>query len=540
MKSSVREFPRRTINIDAPYLHLPVRIGAPRHWLEGWIGGTRVFAYYLELADEGPATTFFLDMQAFAGCRLTLVVTDNEVSGHALEGTRCGDAPQAEPDLYPDLYREAMRPQQHFTSRRGWLNDPNGLVYDQGIYHLYYQHNPLGIAHGAVNVSWGHAVSRDLVHWEERSDAIMPWQKELSIASGSAVVDEKGAAGFGEGAIIAAFTALGTIKTFPETGEWHPSDGHYLAASTDGGQTFIRFGDNPVVPTLNGESWRDPRLIRYDGDFVMAVYEVREGRNCVAFYRSADCHHWRPTGFSPDLFECPDLFELPCADGGDSRWILYGADGMARFGKFDGETFIDEGQPAPLDYGTAIYAGQTWSGHPEGKRVHIAWVRSDTGYSGMPFSQCMSLPCELTLRRRGGGYRIGRRPVAAGESLREKPAQSLSFSGDISRPLEPGTDMELTVVSGGKDVVFQIGETIIRFSPEERLLQFPSGNSCPVEGNRLTLRLVADVTTVECFFDGDISATYDMKTDGQTFSLSGAAEGKANIWKLSSIWDNQR
>lgn len=532
----------RRIKMDRGFLHIPVKLNGARRTMQIWCGNALIREFYLAIAEDGDGAYFFLDLHSFQGCALTVVLPESEgLTDKALLGIRTGgDAVPGNP-LYPSLYREALRPQFHFSSRRGWLNDPNGLVFAGGLYHLYYQHNPLGVTHGGVNISWGHAVSEDLIHWEERSDAILPWRRDWLIASGSALVDSGNAAGCGKDAIVAAFTALGTYDD--KTGGEFPSGGQFMAASPDGGDSFYLLSTQAAVPAQGGQSWRDPRIFRYRDHFVMAVYETEGGKNCVSFYTSKDLRRWTKTSSSPDLFECPDLFPLK-TEGGEEKWVLYGADGLARIGDFDGSAFHESGISHPLDYGDATYAGQTWNQQPRGERIHISWCGrwgengEGSGYDGMPFSQCMTIPCELTLSRRENGYRVLRNPVPGLAQLREAAPERGRLDGTEQTPVAvaPQSDcsFEIGAISGVLEL--RAGKHSIRFDAGSGTLSFENGRSCRLTGKELKFRLLADTTTMEFFFADGIACTYMRKPEDRSLTIAGRAQVRYTKWALRSIW----
>lgn len=536
----------RNIEMDRGYLHIPVKLNGTRRNMQIWCGKALIREFYLAVADgEEDGVYFFLDLRSFQGGTLTILLPESEgLTDKALLGIRTGGDATPDNPLYPCLYREALRPQFHFSSRRGWLNDPNGLVFADGLYHMYYQHNPLGVLHGGVNISWGHAVSTDLIHWEERSDAILPWRRDWMIASGSALVDSENASGYGKNAIIAAFTALGTYND--KTGKGFPSGGQFMAASPDGGDRFYLFSTQAAVPAKDGQGWRDPRIFRYRDHFVMAVYETEDQRNCVSFYVSDDLHHWSKASGNPDLFECPDIFPLTAADG-EVKWVLYGADGLARIGDFDGYAFRESGISHPLDYGDATYAGQTWNHHPQGKRIHISWVRDmgetegDSGYDGMPFSQCMTIPCELTLSRSGNGYQVLRNPVSELAKLREPmPERGRFDTAEQSEvTLAPQSEYSFTIdsISGGLEI--RAGKHIIRFDADSGALSFESGQSRRAAGEELEFRLLADTTTLEFFFADGIACTYARKPGDMSLTITGRAHVRYTKWGLRSIWSSR-
>lgn len=537
---------RREILCDHDYLHIPVIPGGRRNDMQIWDCGNLVLSPCLALTDEG-GEYFFLDVKGYRGKTLTFLVPDPKgITEKSLDRILTGEAAEPGNPLYPSLYHEPLRPAYHFSSRRGWLNDPNGLVYQDGTFHMYYQHNPLGTPHGGVNICWGHAVSSDLLHWEERDDAIRPWRRDWSIASGSAVVDYENRAGYGKDAIIAAFTVLGTPNVDPLK-PGYPSGGQYLAASTDGGSTYFRFSHEATVPTLNGEGWRDPRLFRYGNHYAMAVYETDEnGRNCVSFYVSDDFHTWRRTSRNDDLFECPDIFPLQVEGESLTKWVLYGADGMARIGEFDGYHFVESGLFNPLDYGSATYAGQTWSHHPQGKRVHISWVRGmggigeDLGYEGMPFSQCMTIPAEITLRRLAGRLHVCRAPIAevtrlAGSILAE---DSFSQTAETALPMHHPARYEVSLSDIHGKTSIRAGEHTIHFDPLTGRLTFESGHCVDLGTDRLTFTLLTDTTTMEFCFQNSIMATYAMAPSHMSLIIRGRCRIDYKCREMENIWEN--
>lgn len=535
---------RKDILCEHDYLHIPIIPGGSRNDLQIWDGRELVLSPCLALTDEG-GEYFFLDVRAHKGRVLTFLVPNPKgITQKSLERiVGGGDVTPANP-LYPELYREPLRPAFHFSSRRGWLNDPNGLFYHEGVYHMYYQHNPLGTPHGGVNICWGHAVSSDLLHWQEKDDAIRPWRRDWSIASGSAVVDYENRSGYGRDAVIAAFTVLGAPNVDPLK-PGYPSGGQYLAASTDGGETFFRFSHEAAVSDPHGRGWRDPRLFRYEDHYVMAVYETDENdRNCVSFYVSEDFHTWRRTSRNDDLFECPDLFPLTVEGETGTRWVLYGADGLARIGDFDGYHFVESGLSNPLDYGNATYAGQTWSHHPEGKRVHTSWVRGmggvgeDLGYEGMPFSQCMTFPAEITLRRFPDGLKVCRKPVSQLSSLlKDTLGEGLfSQSSETALPMHHPALYQVHLSGMQEPVSIRAGEHTIHFDPAAKTLSFENGRKILLEQDSLSFTLLADTTTMEFCFADSFMATYAMAPEYMSLIIRGACTVSWSCREVENIW----
>lgn len=317
---------------------------------------------------------------------------------------------------------EQLRPRFHFTPGRNWINDPNGLVYYEGEYHLFYQYNPEGKEWG--HMSWGHAVSRELVQWTELPVA-MP-EKEYMIFSGSAVVDWNNTSGLGDGTrppLVALYTAH------------HPGSKRqvqHLAYSHDKGRTWIDHPANPVIDRQM-EHFRDPKVFWHKPSraWIMAVALPRSHK--VAIYRSADLVDWRlasefgPCGRTSGQWECPDLLELPVEGEGRTIWMLkvdvdqdvIGSASGAQvfFGTFDGAVFVPENEDGLLaDHGADFYAAQSWSDLPEGHEapVWIAWMsnhQSGHGYPTHPWRGAMTLPRSVSARRHGAEWQLIQRPV---------------------------------------------------------------------------------------------------------------------------------
>ncbi len=326
---------------------------------------------------------------------------------------------------------EAFRPAFHYSPDRNWMNDPNGLVWYDGEYHLFYQYNPLGTDWG--NMSWGHAVSPDLQAWEELPVAI-PCSDSERIFSGSIVVDQANTAGFGaehEPALVALYTSV-----YARSGLQAQS----LAYSTDRGRTWTKYKGNPVLDR-NSSDFRDPKVFWYaeGGYWVMVVVLAVE--RIAQFYRSANLIDWEhlsdfATGNPADgIWECPDLFELPVGGAAEhTRWVLVisvnpgapaGGSGTRYFiGDFDGKVFTPDeaADDAWLDYGADCYASVSFNDAPGGERVLIGWMNNWAYARGIPtssFRGSMTLPRTCTLARVDGRILLVQRPVGPGSSLRE-------------------------------------------------------------------------------------------------------------------------
>ena len=312
------------------------------------------------------------------------------------------------------LYREALRPQFHFTAKKHWINDPNGLVYFDGEYHLYFQHTPGSMVHGRT--TWGHAVSTDLVHWKQLHTAALDVDETGWMWSGSAAVDHHDTGGFQEGdapPLIAFYTAGGE-RVFPGK-----RCIQCIAYSNDRGRTWTKYAGNPVIGHIRAEN-RDPKVVWHEPTARWIMTLFMDG-NDYALFASPDLKSWTHLQdlTLPGVSECPDFFELPVdGDPSNTRWVFWGASGGYLFGRFDGNKFRPETDVLQAEQGANGYAAQTWSDIPaeDGRRIQISWMRGGR-YPAMPFNQQMSFPVELTLRTLPDGIRLCREPVREIELL---------------------------------------------------------------------------------------------------------------------------
>jgi len=444
-------------------------------------------------------------------------------------------------------YDEKYRPQFHFTPRKGWTNDPNGLVYYEGEYHLFFQHNPFDVKWG--NMTWGHAVSPDMVHWRQVENALLP-DRMGTMFSGSAVVDEENTAGFQQGAdkpIVLIYTAAG--DTSPES-KGQPFT-QCIAYSTDRGRTFTKYAGNPVVPHIVGGN-RDPKVVWHAPTrrWIMALFL---DANTYGFLASPDLKHWtlqQKIGV-PGVAECPDFFEIP-VDGepGVTKWVWTGANANYLIGGFDGKRFVPEAMTQPLSYGANYYAVQTFSHLPGNRRVQVAWMQGGN-YPGMPFNQQMSCPYELKLRKYGyESYRLFALPVKEIEALRESPKQWTNLT------VQPGEN-PLAALSGdawdvcaeidpgdAKLVGFRAGGRIVSYAVKENTLHNGNLNTrMALDHGRLRLRVLADRASVEVFGnDGEIVMPGCFLPEAgnnrlEFFASGGAAKlVRLDVYALRSIW----
>jgi sucrose-6-phosphate hydrolase SacC (GH32 family) len=366
-------------------------------------------------------------------------------------------------------------------------------VYNAGEWHLFYQHNPYSTRWD--NMHWGHAVSRDLMHWEELPVALYP-DPLGPCFSGSAVVDRAGTTGFQTGAepaMVCIYTAAGNPAV------------QCLAYSTDRGRTWAKYAGNPVLPHIIGGN-RDPKVIWYAPGrcWVMALYL---DQNDYGLFSSPDLKRWErlSTVTVPGCSECPEFFEIPVAGkAGETRWVFYGGTGAHLIGRFDGKTFTPESGPHALHRGNCFYASQTYNDAPDGRRVLIGW--GTVSMPGMPFNQMMTQPVDLTLRETAEGLRLFVQPVPELARLHGTAVEMGETAVAPGETPVSGIDTEALHLraefAAGDAAAFGLTLRGVSVTYDARAQQLECcGLAAPLkpEGGKVTLEAIVDRTSIEIF-----------------------------------------
>ncbi len=480
----------RALTLERRYLQLPVKTGARKSRVALRVGGDTVREFEIELSDD-PGWWAHLDVSPWRGKTGILHVDRVPEGSRALQNVIQADEIWSS----DSVYREPLRARFHFSPRRGWNNDPNGLVFADGEYHLFFQHNPYGWNWG--NMHWGHAVSADLVHWREQSIAIYPRAFGDWAFSGSAVVDERNSSGWRRGKdalLVAAYTST--------------ARGECIVYSNDRGMTWTEFESNPVFKHRG----RDPRLLWHKATkrWVMAVYDEHEEKRWIAFYTSPDLKTWTFASQIEGFFECPDLFELPVdGDAGRCKWVLTAASSEYMIGDFDGATFRPETRLLPGQRGRGFYAAQTFSHEPRGRVVQLGWLQTAT--PGMPFNQAMSLPLALGLRSTPNGPRLTWSPVEELKALRVRQVMSKTGTIQPGDPSRTGAKGELVELRATFDTdtksVLKLNVRGVQIVHDAGKREMRVGDlAVPLPHTREKQRLViyADRTSLEVFADGGL------------------------------------
>jgi len=450
-------------------------------------------------------------------------------------------------DRRPTYYHETYRPQFHFTPRKHWMNDPNGLFYYKGVYHMCFQHMPPGRP-GAYK-DWGHAVSTDLVHWTQQRSALTPHRLWGGCWSGSAVVDWNNTTGFQSGRekpIVAILTNGGKKETGPPCTQC-------IAYSTDGGATFTYYDANPVIRHIV-DSNRDPKVFWHapTEKWIMALYLTGSE---YALFASPDLKKWQHLSDLKlsGVSECPDMFELPVdGDAGNKKWVFWCANGKYLIGTFDGRTFRPESDLLRTDYGSNFYAAQTWSDIPasDGRRIQVAWMARGK-YPGMPFNQQMNFPTEVTLRTTSEGFRMYRVPV---REIQKVHGQGRTLTSTV---LKPGGNCTLDISGGsfhiradiepGKAAAFglNVSGQSIRCDLGASTIISCLGQSAPLTAGKghIRLEILVDRTSLEVFADDGrvvLTSAYlrpEVNGGPEFYAEGGEAHLiSAEVFPLTSIW----
>ncbi|HCO92660.1 MAG TPA: 2,6-beta-D-fructofuranosidase [Phycisphaerales bacterium] len=537
----------RTIAVTKPVLNFPLKTGAARHYIELVVDGKQIRAMDVELATGNDIDYWVVtDLNPWLGKELLMRTRQHPLgNAHVLarisveDGIRDADG----------LYREVLRPQFHYSPKRGWISDTNGLIYYDGEFHLYYQHNPYGWDHSRndYNKTWGHAVSTDLVHWKELAGAIHP-DHLGTIYSGSAVLDKDNSAGFQKGKekpIVAFYTSAGGRSPWSVDKKFSQS----IAYSNNRGRTFTPYKGNPVLPNIEYIN-RDPKVIWHEptGKWIMVLHFHERA---MAFFTSDDLKSWeKQSEFeTPYLIDCPELFQLAVdGDKHNKKWIIYGGSGAYYVGDFDGKEFKPETGITKYNHGDCFYASQTFSNVPKGRRVQMAW--GVIPMEGMPFNQQLLFPVELTLHTTDEGLRMFAYPVKEIESIyvkeyvwtgiKLKPGQNI-ISGvkgelfDIDAEFETGIPDEFG---------FFINDFSVKYNVEKNQLSCEDSVAKlkPIDG-KIRLRILVDRVSIEIFAnDGRIYMPIRAipESDERTlevFTKAGNIKiSSLKIRELKSIW----
>ena len=510
------------INEQKNYLLLPVQEKAEMCNIKVVKNNTQVKALNVRLASNHIDYYVPLDLKQFgedAKLALDIHVNGTYRNDGELSGFTCWKK-MLFSDTFDTANREKYRPVYHHTPAWGWMNDPNGMFYKDGVWHLYFQYNPYGSQW--ENMTWGHSTSTDLIHWTFQGDPVEAdaWG---TIFSGSAVVDHNNTAGFGKGAVVAMYTSAGENQT------------QSIAYSNDNGQTFTKYDGNPVL-TSNTPDYRDPHVF-WNEDIKRWNMIMAEGQH-MDIYSSADLKEWKlesqfgaEYGNHGGVWECPDLMKMKVRGTDQYKWMLlcninpggpFGGSATQYFvGQFDGHKFTCESAPEVtkwMDYGKDHYATVTFDNAPDGRRVAMAWM-SNWQYANqvptMQYRSANSVPRDLDLYEYQGQTYCGvtpspelaaARPKKATKTLTEACEMVVTLKGNATITLANDKGEQVVMTYDEKSRTFAMDRT--KSGQKEFSDDFAALTVAPVHGKMSQLRLFIDRSSIEAFdADGKMAMT---------------------------------
>ncbi len=545
------------------YVMLPVQENAPEARVKVLSNGNEVLWANVCLAIDKTDYLVPLDLGQWGGSSIILDIKMNQ--GRSLRRDPSDDVCWSEMTTVPvpDLTNseKKYRPTYHFSPEWGWMNDPNGMVYKDGEWHLFYQFNPYGSFWG--NMHWGHAVSKDLVNWENLGIAIAP-DALGAIFSGSAVVDKDNTAGFGKDALIAMYTSDGDNQT------------QSIAYSLDNGRTFTKYAGNPVIMAADTPDFRDPKIFWHEESRQWKVI-LAAGQE-VQFYSSDNLKDWTydssfglSYGNHNGVWECPDLVRLPFE--GKEKWVLilninpggpFGGSATQYFvGNYDGKAFKCDDLPTVtrwMDYGKDHYATVTWSNAPEGRTVAIAWMSNWQYANSVPtrqFRSSNSVPRDLSLVKKGKEVILKSTPSKEVEALRGNSVQfglttaPVELFDNARKAYELVIRFTLSKKDGatfvlsnesGEQVVLSYDAAVQTFSMDRRgsgnvkfSKSFAAVTTAPTRvGGKMELRLLVDSASIEAFGE-DFSMTNLVfpSSPYNTIKMYGNTKADVTLYPLS-------
>ena len=512
------------------FLLLPVQDDAPEGKVNIVINNKGQFAQSMNvrLARERIDSYVPLDLSAYVNQNVSIDIAGMPSSSLCWKKLKMSDS-------FDMANKEMFRPVYHHTPAYGWMNDPNGMFYKDGVYHLYFQYNPYGSVWG--NMHWGHSTSTDLMHWNFEGCAIVPdaWG---AIFSGSCVVDHNNTAGFGKGAVVAFYTSA---KATP----WGDVQSQSMAYSLDNGKTFTKYEGNPIL-TSSEKDFRDPKVFWYaPGKHWVMILAVGQH---MEIYSSANLKEWKKEsefgamqGAHGGVWECPDLVEIPVEGTREKKWVLicnlnpggpFGGSAAQYFvGSFDGKKFVNESptQTKWMDWGKDNYATVTWNNAPDGRCIALGWMSNWQYANNVPTRQYRSantLARDLTLYREGQELYLKSTPSVEVKKARGEKVSISSFKVSDKHEVmlfndgQGAYEIEMVIQNAGASkigfaLLNEKGEKVDMYYDLNRKLfvmdrsesgivdfsrDFPAVTVAPVNTDKeLTLRLFVDCSSVEAF-----------------------------------------
>lgn len=553
------------------FLLLPVQDDAPEGKVNIVVNneGQLAQSMNIRLARERVDSYVPLDLSAYVNQKVSIDIAGMPSSSLCWKELKMSDS-------FDMTNKEMFRPVYHHTPVYGWMNDPNGMFYKDGVYHLYFQYNPYGSVWG--NMHWGHSTSTDLMHWNFEGCAIVPdaWG---AIFSGSCVVDHNNTAGFGKGAVVAFYTSA---KATP----WGDVQSQSMAYSLDNGKTFTKYEGNPIL-TSSEKDFRDPKIFWYaPGKHWVMMLAVGQH---MEIYSSVNLKEWKKEsefgamqGAHGGVWECPDLVEIPVEGTREKKWVLicnlnpggpFGGSAAQYFvGSFDGKKFVNESptQTKWMDWGKDNYATVTWNNAPDGRCIALGWMSNWQYANNVPTRQYRSantLARDLTLYREGQELYLKSTPSVEVKKARGKKVSIPSFKVSEKHEMvnlfeekQGAYEVEIVIQNtGASKIAFCLlndkGEKVSMYYDLNRKQfvmdrsesgtvdfskDFPAVTVAPANVDKeLTLRLFVDRSSIEAFGEDEKFVMTNLVFPSQPYvkmcfeaDKNGYAVKSLNVYKL--------
>ena len=475
---------RKTVTDTA--LFIPVKLDGKEQLLEIFYEKEKLFEFKIPVGDKADGGYDYLaklPVPEYSGKELTF---KGDMPQHFFEEIHNDDV-RLEPD--------EKRPLAHFTAKTGWINDPNGLIYDGEYYHLYFQYNPFHISW--ENMSWGHAVSKDLIHWQQKDSVMFPDENGM-IFSGCGIIVE--------GEYCFPYTVAGTSTPWSDGKPFYQG----LAKSFDRGETLVKMKE-PFLG-ITGKDSRDPKIFWHQESqaYIMALYLEKTD---FAIYRSTDFKSWVETQrFTLDkAWECPNLLQVPVESGGH-KWMFWAADGFYYWGEFDGYTFESDWKEHKANFNEVPYAAQTFWGIDD-RIVQMTWLRLER--NGANYNGAMGIPRVLSCKQDGDDYLLLQRPaqefvdLLTESDLSEDKPYMVEIEADHKR------DHILDLEINGSRVTFDFDSG--RLTVDEKSDLLPD--------NVENIQLIVDYNILEITINYAIMAVYKLKGSETSFELNWRKNG---------------
>ena len=523
------------VEVKSKYLLLPVQEREDNANIRVLADGKEVQSLNVRLAVDKVDYYIPLDINRFGKKELLLDITfygDRRFTGAMKDFLCWKDMKQG--DTFDTTNREKFRPAYHHTPAYGWMNDPNGMFYKDGVYHLYYQYNPYGSMW--ENMTWGHSTSKDLIHWEAQPLAIEP-DALGAIFSGSCVVDKK------NDQVVAFYTSAGKAQV------------QSMAISKDNGATFEKYAGNPVLVSTE-EDFRDPKAF-WNPDIQKWNLVLAVGQE-MRFYSSSNLKDWtyessfgQGYGCHDGVWECPDLMKMPVRGTDKQKWMLicninpggpFGGSATQYFiGEFDGHKFTCEHKDTRwMDYGKDHYATVTFDNAPDGRKIALAWMSNWQYANQVPtkqFRSANSVPRDLDLFEHNGQTYCGVTPSKELNALRGKAVSKLPKTCEIVVDVKGSTEMVLSN-SIGEQVVMKYDAAKQTFSMDRTRSYasfseaFPVVTVAPTYGDIKQLRIFIDNCSIEAFDAEGKMAMTNLVFPNEPYQNLKVTGGKATIYEI--------